>query len=103
MKLLLNNSGVLELTGLRNQRTGVPIEDATVEATLYDANGDEVAGQVWPLTMDHEGSGNYVGVLSADLVLVPGERYNAKVIGQSAGAQGEWNLSVPAARRDEVL
>ena len=100
MQIYLNNSNVMRLTGLRNVRTGDVIADADVELTLLDPDGDEVAGQTWPVTLAPEGGGTYFVVLPPSLNIDRGTSYDAVVTATGGGATGEWHCSLFATRRN---
>ena len=75
--LYIGNTMVLELSdddgalGLVDSLTGLPINDATVTATLKDAAGANIAGQTWPLTLAYvaASSGIYRGTLAPTLAV----------------------------------
>lgn len=52
--LYKENDNLLELSGLKNKKTGLFINDAVVTVTVFEANGTtETTGQVWPATMSY--------------------------------------------------
>lgn len=66
------NTNTLFLEGLHEaDRTSDEdfVTDAEVSATLLDADGEEIAGQTWPVTLDYvaDSEGDYTASLSADL------------------------------------
>lgn len=72
--ILIDNANTIiidELHSAARTSTTSFINDAAVEVTLLDANGDEVAGQTWPVTLDYVAAsdGRYVGNLSESLEL----------------------------------
>lgn len=48
-------------------RTGLPVTDAVVTATMVNDDGQPVAGQTWPLTLTHVSAGLYEGQVSHQL------------------------------------
>ena len=84
---LFANSNTLSLRGLRNAETGEYLNTATVVATVQDKDGNDVGGQVWPVTLNYIDASNgcYIIVLPHDLVLVPLQRYLVRVVAQGDG------------------
>ena len=82
----INSDNVISVTGLINVIDSTYQNTATVEVTLQDANGNEVAGDTWPLTMNYVSASNgiYRATLIDTLTLVEGN-YIA-VITANAGA-----------------
>jgi len=78
--IFIDNDNVIETT-IVNSVTGLPINDATVQVTLYDSDGGEVTGQAWPTTMVYAptSDGIYRASLKAELQLVQAEKYTAVV------------------------
>lgn len=85
--LLVANSNLLTLSGLKNQLAGEFVNTALVVATLTNPDGTDVAGQVWPVTLDYvaDSDGDYRVALAADLVLMAGKRYAITVACQGDG------------------
>jgi hypothetical protein len=56
--------------------------DANVIATIYDVYGNEVSGQIWPLTLTYQDGtdGDYLAVLSDQIDLNVGSYYKAKLV-----------------------
>lgn len=100
-----NNSTILELGALTNTSTGALIHDATVTATLTDAAGNEVDGEIWPVTLSHvvespEG-GNYIYTLAHDIAITVGARYRVTITAVSGSYHGEFSKTLKAMRRDD--
>lgn len=94
------NSNLIVLDALHDSVTGALITSAGVTCTLYDAIGDEVPGQAWPLALVHQGKGVYVGTLEPTLDLTEHGRYMAVVQADAGGGlKGRWELSRVARRR----
>lgn len=58
---------------------GTPIDTAAAFITLYNRDGTEVAGQVWPTLMLSLGNGVYEATLEDDLSLQCGRPYRVQV------------------------
>lgn len=81
MTAFVANTNVLELIGLRSNINDTYINDATVTVTIKDADGVEVTGETWPLTMDYvaASNGNYRAILVDGLALVGKRKYVAYI------------------------
>lgn len=100
--ILIGNDNNVTLADLTNAATGAALTAAAVEATLYDADGDEVPGQSWPLVLNHAGSGTYRGVLDAALSLTLGKVYRLTIaVDAGSGREARWDIDVRAAQRRE--
>ena len=57
------------------------INDATVEAVLYDSNSTPIDGQAWPLTLAYvaDSDGVYRAVLENTLALIAGHYYQLSI------------------------
>lgn len=93
------NTNLIVLDALRDALSGAPITNAGVTCTLYNAIGDEVAGQAWPLAMVHQGNGVYVGTLEPTLDLSEHERYMAVIRADAGSLRGRWEITRVARRR----
>lgn len=100
LTIYIDNHNVIELSGLKNSATNVIDTGATVEVTLKDENGNNVAGQTWPATMAHDSGGLYRATLDEDLDLTPLASYVAHVDATGSGGQvGHWEKAVTARTR----
>lgn len=91
LTLYVGNTNVIELQGLKNSVTGTTDTAATVEVTLKDGAGVEIAGQSWPASMVHDADGTYRATLEDDLSLRKGGRYFAYVTATGSGGEvGNW-------------
>lgn len=90
--LLIANTNVLELNGLRNALSDEFINAALVAATLQDISGVDVAGQSWPVTLNYvPGSkGCYQILLSASLNLINKKKYKLTLVAQGSGMDARW-------------
>jgi len=77
----------------------------TVRITLYDKDGTQLTGQTWPfsLTYTAASSGDFVGVLNAEIVANDCDTGRAKVeaIGAGPSELGQWDLVWRMQRRHE--
>ena len=96
------NDGLIEVKGLLDGVTGEYVSDATLEVTLRDAAGAEVAGQVWPLSMEYvpDTSGVYRATLLATLDLTLNARYVATITADGGpGLAAQWDVDVVCRKR----
>lgn len=101
--LFVGNDTVLEVKGLKNEVTGAFLNAATVTATLVDAQGSEVGGQSWPVTLAYvtDSDGIYRGTLSYAMSLTATSRYTAQVTADGgAGLRASWDVPCTARTRD---
>jgi hypothetical protein len=100
--LYYQNETVVELTGLTNVVSGLPIDDAAVEITVTDRSGNEILGASWPLAMASlvNGEGDYRGFLPAALETTVGQRLWANVVVTVGGViSGSWAMDLVVERR----
>nr|BDD44148.1 hypothetical protein 20 [bacterium] len=100
--LLTANDNLIKVRNLTNKATGTYANDATVQATLYDSDGNEVGGQTWPLTLVYiaDSNGEYQATIEAGVNVTPLKRYNIVVSATTGeGAKGQWEVSVLAKTR----
>lgn len=100
--IFLNNDTIIELSDLTNGVTGAYLDLATVSVTLKDADGVEVVGAVWPMTMDYVAgsNGKYRATLPAALSLVKRGEYVAEVSASAgAGLEGYWEIPLVCQQR----
>lgn len=86
---------VVEIRGLENEITGANLNSATVTCTLTNADGDEVAGQSWPMALGYvtDSAGIYRGTLPYSLSISPDSRYTLKIdVNAGAGLRGHWEV-----------
>lgn len=99
----VGNTNIIEVTGLKSAVEGSYVNDADVEVTVQDAEGNAVSGQTWPATMAYvaASNGNYRGILEDDLALVDGTTYFAHIDADGgANRIGHWEFAfVPKTRR----
>lgn len=92
------NTNLIEVLGLKSVVEDVFIADADVTVTVKDADGANVAGQTWPLTLASidgtDPEGNYRGVLKDTLQLTAGTLYVAHVdVDAGADRIGHWEFA----------
>jgi hypothetical protein len=91
--IYLANSTTVKLEGLESSVDASYVNDATVEMTIKDAQGNNVAGETWPLSMVYvtASNGNYLGEVSHALALVDGAEYSASITATvPGGSRAEW-------------
>ncbi len=93
---LAGSSIIIELEGLHNVLdAATPITHATVTARLLDANGDEVPGITWPVTLSHDADGTYrTTVDGTALSLTVGARYALRVNALVGNLKRQWTPPV---------
>lgn len=95
MPAFVQNSNVLQLLGTSNSLTAEYINDATVEVTVLDSAGNEVAGETWPKAMPYvpDSAGIYRCTLSASLALVARQVHCAKIdLAAGDGLAASWRF-----------
>jgi hypothetical protein len=97
--LYINNGMLLKVSSLMDQSNSSYVTNATVLATLKTASDTNVTGQTWPLTLTHQSSGTYQGILEGDLD-VSGAYYNLEItVNSGSASQASWDIDVKAERR----
>jgi len=88
----VDNTNLIEIDGLQSAADGTFVNDADVEATVFDSSGVAVAGQTWPtlLTYVPASSGVYQGVLSHLLELIAGAEYTLVIDAVDSANVGHW-------------
>jgi len=82
-----SNDNLLVLRGLRNKKLPTPtyINDATVVVTLKDADGNNLTGETWPLTLTAVGSGGVYQATLQDTIVTTGLETGSAVVTISGG------------------
>ena len=91
----VGNTNIIDLVGLSSEVDDAFINDADVEVTVVDEDGNEVSGQSWPLTMSYlPGSdGNYRGFISDEVSFVARDKYFANIVADGgANRVGRWSF-----------
>lgn len=86
LTLLADNTGVIELRGVKNTVTGELDTTASLTLDIVDAQGVRPVGFT-PLSMAHVGAGTYRAVLEDPSMFRAQRRYTAKASG--TGSAGE--------------
>lgn len=99
--LLISNDNVLEITGLTNAITGLPIDTADVFATVTDLDGVEISGVTWPVAIPNVASGKYQGTLPDTMSIQANRRYQIVIDADAGpGLRGHWVRSAKALERE---
>lgn len=79
--IYIGNDNLFVVRGLRNRATGDYVNDGTAELTLLDADGNEISGQTWPLSLTYiaGSNGDYQGTIEDDIDVEDGEEGTAVV------------------------
>lgn len=86
-RVFVKSGNVIEVRGLKNNVTGAFDEGATVSLTVIDRDGDQVAGESWPLVMSSVGGGKYRATLSHAVDFDRDGIYTAQI--RITGSSGE--------------
>lgn len=100
--LYVGNDTLVDLEALKNELTGLPINDAVVAIVLRDEDGVEVGGEVWPKPMPHVAgsAGVYRVTMPHTLALIAGRRYYGEVTSDAgAGLFASWTVELVARAR----
>lgn len=68
--LFVANDNLIRISDVKNESTGISIDDAVVTATLTTIENAEVAGQSWPLTLTAMGNGLYEGTIESIVAIL---------------------------------
>ena len=96
MPLYIGNDSIVELTGLYDQLTGNYVNNASVQCTVFDANGGALANVGWPIALNYLAASNgvYQGIIPATIQLAEASGYRAQVIATSGSTTAEWDIPV---------
>lgn len=99
--IYVGSDNVFRTRGIRNSLTGEFINDAVVELTLLDANGDELSGQSWPLTLSYIASsdGEYQGTIDDAVVAEDGQIVEAVIDISGDGLTAQLRLEAVFSER----
>lgn len=100
--LYTTNDTVIEVKGLKNEVTGAFLNAATVTATLVDSDGDQVAGETWPKSLEYVygSDGIYRATLPYTMGLTSGGRYTAQIsVNGGSGLRASFALPCVARGR----
>lgn len=90
------NDMVIEVANLINSITSAFINDATIQATLRDDQGVDVAGQVWPVTVPYTGTdGLYQVIVDKAVEVLDDVGYVLNIIASTPGGlDAEWKVQI---------
>lgn len=91
-----SNDTIIEMAGLKNELSGLFVNNAVVNVVLKDSLGANVAGQVWPLALNYvtDSLGVYRATLGFALPLLANKKYTANVFVSAGGLVGNWAVEV---------
>lgn len=93
------NTLLVEASGITNEKTGEPIDNATVSFTIK-YNGSPLSGQTWPLLLTEDSSGDFSGLISADTDIVAGRKYQLILLVEADGNKADIRSTVYAKTRE---
>jgi hypothetical protein len=99
MDVFVDNDNLVTVDAVQDEATGDYINDATVELTLLDADGDEATGETWPIALAYVASsdGKYQGTIESAVDILSGKRYTARIdISATGGLVGRIDAQVTA-------
>lgn len=103
--LYVANDNLITLSGLKDASAGGDfINDATVQVTLLDSDGEEVTPQSWPTTLSYvtDSDGDYEAVLEEDLNVSHGDQLTARVTADAGGdSKAQWDVVAFARTRTD--
>jgi len=103
-RLYTGNTNVVEIDQLKNDIDNIYLDNnAVVQLTVYDGV-NEMAGQVWPVTMSYIGAdGLFRVLLNSSLAFVHRKEYKLVVTSTDAGSglDGQWSDIVTAYDRGD--
>lgn len=100
--LYIGNDMLLQLSGdgKLTDEDGTAVTGATVEATVYKADGEtEVSGITWPLTLTEGDDGEYSATIQDDIEVTEGQNYVIKITATKGNADAKWFLNAIARKR----
>jgi hypothetical protein len=94
--LLAASTNILTLPLLADGTTGEAVSGATVLATLRDATGAEVVGQVWPVNLVEDATiaGRYSATIEPDLDVAADDALTCTITAQAGPTWRTFRLSV---------
>lgn len=96
--LYIDTDHVISLSALTTE-AGDLVTGALVQMTLLDlADGSEIDGQAWPVTLTEGAAGEYSAQLSADVDVDDDVRL--RLTAQSGGRRSTWFSDRTVARRE---
>ena len=98
--LYKSTSSRLGLTSLTDAN-GDAVTNATVEATIYDRNNQQIGGTSWPISLTHSSGGNYYATLDYDLDIRIGKRYQVEVVATTGSLKKTWREDIDCEYADQ--
>jgi hypothetical protein len=101
MTAFVDNTNLLRIKGLFNVVDDLYVNAGAVTATIKDSNGDVVAGQSWPVTLDYVAASNgiYRVALNAAIIFIAGATYTAEITALDGASTGFWEFPfIPVTR-----
>ncbi len=79
--VLRSSDNIVHVTGVTDVLTDLYISTATVWISIFDSEGDNVDGVVWPVTLDYVtgSNGDYNGLIPDAVEFVLGDFYTARI------------------------
>lgn len=71
---------VIEVSGVTDKITGLPIDDATINATLKDSDGADVSGIAWPVVLPFVSSGLYREIIDKAAAVINDAGYTLEIV-----------------------
>lgn len=101
--LFSHNDHTIKLLGLKDGKTGNFVNNATVEATIYNSRGEPLAGVTWPIPMSYvaDSDGDYQGDLDEEFVASLGSGYYMITDASAApDVKGRWRTPIRVENRE---
>ena len=103
VELIVDNSIYVQHVLTNPTQDPIYVNDATVTVTIKDSNGDNVAGETWPVDMDYVAAsdGIYRATLAPNSNIEVDSIYTIEIdaTGNGDGLVGKWEHSVKAKKR----
>lgn len=93
--LYIENDNAITISDLVDT-DGASVDAALVQAVVLDADGEEVDGYDWPLTLSAQGEGTYTGVISSACVLEEDADYTIVITATQGAADALWRVPAVA-------
>lgn len=88
----INNSVLVQVLGLRNAADDSYVNNATVAVSIKGADGNNLAGETWPVTLAYVAgsNGDYQGVISSAVSVAVGDIVTLYITATATGLDAEW-------------
>jgi hypothetical protein len=96
------NDNLFLLSGVALASDDSSVNDAVVELTVKDSDGNDVFGITWPLIMAYTGAdGTYKAVVEEDAGFIDKDGYTAFIDAETpGGVTGHWEVPLGASTRE---